>query len=168
MLCDLLTGAAGTCIGHRPFQSHLKPYWDSGLREYHKQMRYYRSQWCRAGRPRNKTYTEYMSYKTAKRNFRRAHRTAANGHMMQLNREIDESAEMNTNDFWKHVNTRRIAYNYNKFTSGIKFGEIAHRDQKAITEQWGFYFERLYSPSNSEHFDDKWRDHVSQNVGQLC
>ncbi|KAH3725676.1 hypothetical protein DPMN_051525 [Dreissena polymorpha] len=108
-----------------------------------------------------------MSYKTAKRDFRRAHRKAANGNMMQLNREIDESAEMNTNDFWKQVNTRRMAYNCNNSTSGIKFGEIVHRDQKAITEQWGFYFERLYSPSNSEHFDDIWRDHVSQNVGQL-
>ncbi|KAH3803443.1 hypothetical protein DPMN_131704 [Dreissena polymorpha] len=86
MLCDVLTGAAGTCIGHRSFQSHLKPCWDSGLREYHKQMRQNRSQWCRAGRPRNKTNTEYMSYKAAKRDFRRAHRKAASEHMRQLNR----------------------------------------------------------------------------------
>jgi len=167
MLCYVLTGAVGTCIGHRSFQSHLKPYWDSGLREYHKQMRQNRSQWCRAGRPRNKTNTEYMSYKAAKRDFRRAHRKAASEHMRQLNRNIDESAEMNTNDFWKQVNTRRTTYNCNKSTSGIKFGEMVYRDQKAITEQWGFYFERLYSPSNSEHFDGKWREHVSQNVGQL-
>ncbi|KAH3755743.1 hypothetical protein DPMN_190442 [Dreissena polymorpha] len=69
-LCDVLTGAVGTCIGHRPFQSHSKPYWDSGLREYHKQMRYYRSQWCRAGLPRNKTNAEYMSYRTAKRDIK--------------------------------------------------------------------------------------------------
>ncbi|KAH3874618.1 hypothetical protein DPMN_037868 [Dreissena polymorpha] len=60
-----------------------------------------------------------------------------------------------------------MAYNCNKSTSGIKFGEIVHRYQKAITEQWGFYFERLYSPSISEHFDDKWRHHVSPNVGKL-
>ncbi|KAH3793343.1 hypothetical protein DPMN_146851 [Dreissena polymorpha] len=108
-----------------------------------------------------------MSYKAAKRDFRRAHRKAASEHMMQLNREIDESEEMNTNDFWKQVNTRRMAYNCNKSTSNIKFGENIYRGQKAITEQWRFYFERLFSPSNSEHVDGKWRDHVSQNVGQL-
>ena len=51
--------------------------------------------------------------------------------MRQLNREIDESAEMNTNDFWKHVNTRCMAYNCNKSTS-IKFGESVYGDQKAI------------------------------------
>ncbi|KAH3801494.1 hypothetical protein DPMN_155146 [Dreissena polymorpha] len=128
MLCDVLTGAAGTCIGHRSFQSHLKPYWDSGLREYHKQMRQNRSQWCRAGRIRNKTNTEYMSYKAAKRGFRRAHRKAASEHMRQLNREIDESEELNTNDFWKQVNTRRTTYNCNKSTSGIKFGEMVYRN----------------------------------------
>ena len=98
-LCDILTGSASNSIGHRSFQSHLKQFWNSELGSSHGEMGRRRADWCRAGRPRCHTDVVYSAYKNAKRVFRKIYRKAANDHMLQLNREIDKSAEMNSNDF---------------------------------------------------------------------
>ncbi|KAL4218320.1 hypothetical protein ACF0H5_023056 [Mactra antiquata] len=47
---------------------------------------------------------------------------------------------------------------------GIEFNDRMYRDRESLTEQWKCYFRSLYSPAESELFDNKWRYFVEQYV----
>jgi len=55
--------------------------------------------------------------------------------MNSLNADIENRAEINSDDFWKQVTKRRSVYNKNSTGPGIVFNGTVYRDQRAITEQ---------------------------------
>ena len=165
-VCNVLTDCANAAIGYKKFKPFLKPYWKHELFKQHSLMRRRRAEWCRDGRPRGREHPSYRDYKDCKRGFRRLLRTAFKTHMNSLNPDIDNSAEINSNDFWKQVTKRRSVYNKNSTGPGIVFNGTVYRDQRAITEQWGEYFQNLYSPATCAHYDDNWYGHATNTVNE--
>ena len=80
-LCNRLTESANKAIGSRRFKHYLKPYWKPELSETHREMHRWRTDWCRAGRPRGREHPEYRSYRDHKKVFRRLLRAASEKHM---------------------------------------------------------------------------------------
>ena len=70
-------------------------------------MREKRRKWIADRRPRGQNFLSYLQYKTSKRLFRAQHRLCADQYLMEINAEIDQAAEMDSNFFWKKVNSRR-------------------------------------------------------------
>jgi len=135
-LCNGLTECANKTIGSRPFKHYVKPYWKPELSETHREMQRWQADWCREGRPRGQEHPEYRSYKDHKKVFRRLLRAASEKHTDNLNAEIDNSLELDSNVFLKHVTKRRSAYNKNSTPPGIVFNGEVYRDQNAVTQQW--------------------------------
>ena len=52
-------------------------------------------------------FSSFINYKEAKRLFRLQHRVCAENHLLELNAEIDQAAEVDSRFFWKKVNHRR-------------------------------------------------------------
>ena len=115
---------ADKSLPKKRYKSHLKPYWNDGLSQLHREMRQLRSIWCTVGRPRDNDVnnTTYVNYKAAKARFRRLHREAVSEYMTKLDSEIDHTAELDSYRFWKMVKSRRKGSRDN-LGSGIRFDE---------------------------------------------
>ena len=85
-------------------KTKFRPYWDKDLNAV---MREKRRKWIIDGRPRGHNYISYSEYKHAKRRFRSHHRVCAENFLLGINSEIDNAAEVDSNFFWKKVNSRR-------------------------------------------------------------
>ena len=59
-------------------------------------MRQRRREWNLDGRPRNNDHSSYRRYKGAKCLFRFQHQKCAQNYLNELNREIDDSAELDS------------------------------------------------------------------------
>ena len=64
-------------------------------------MRQRRRNWIIAGKPRGDTHVSYRTYKNAKCQFRSQHRKCAENYLNDLNKDIDEAAELDSAFFWK-------------------------------------------------------------------
>jgi len=161
VVCNGLTDCANAAIGCKKFKPFLKPYWKHELSKQHSMMRRRQAEWCRNGRRAGES-TPRIDTKDCKRGFRRLLRMASITHMNSLNADIDNSAEKNSNS----VTKRRSVYNKNSTGPGIVFNGTDYRDQRAITEQWGAYFQNLYSPATCANYDDNWYGHVTNTINQ--
>ena len=70
-------------------------------------MREKRRKWFIDGRLRGHNYISYSEYKHANRLFRSHHGVCAENFLLEINSEIDNAAEADSNFFWKRVNSRR-------------------------------------------------------------
>ena len=77
------------------------------LTALHNGMSNARKAWLIAGQPRDRDHVAYSSYKTTKRNFRRKHRQATENFLKKQFEVIDELAEVDSDLFWHHINSRR-------------------------------------------------------------
>ena len=119
-LVNNIKSASDKCFPRSKYREHLKPYWNDNLTNAHKEMKYRRNIWLNDGRPRNKDISSYQYYKTAKHNFRKLHRHYVNIYLSKLDMEIDKTAELDKEQFWKIVNNRRKRSN-TRAGSEIKF-----------------------------------------------
>ena len=85
------------------FRHFLKPYWDQQFKDLHAVMRQRRREWILDGRPRNNDHSSYRRYKGAKCLFRFQHRKCAQNYLNELNRVIDDAAELDSAFFWKKL-----------------------------------------------------------------
>ena len=108
--------------------------------------------WISSGRPRGCSHSTYNDYKQAKRLFRSQHRVCAENYLNEINTEIDQAAEVDSGLFWKKVNSRR-QQSQTHAGSELRFGGKVCRDPEDIVSEWGCYFQKLYSESNSPMFD---------------
>ena len=86
------------------FRSFLKPYWDQKLKDLHAVMRQRRRNWIIGGKPRGGgggNDVSYRTYKNAKCQLRSQHRKCAENYSNDLNKDIDEAAELDSAFFWK-------------------------------------------------------------------
>ena len=66
-----------------------------------------RKSWIQCGQPRGNFYPSYTLYKNPKCAFRKKHRFYVGQYLSNLDYEIDKTAEIDSNQFWKLVKTRR-------------------------------------------------------------
>ena len=83
--------------------------------------------------------------------------------MISLNQEIDESAELDSSTFWNLLKLRKTK---SCTTTGneIKFNDTIVRDPIEIVSQWGLYFKKLYSPSDTRNYDNVFKDKISEHI----
>lgn len=165
-LVNVIKAKAENCFPKKRFKACLKPYWNSELGNLHKQMRQKRRAWLNDGKPRNPSYISYTQYKAAKRDFRRIHRKHVELYLKRQTDEIDHLAEVDSGLFWRLVNSRRqksycspgteLIFNNQKFDSSTE-----------ITEQWANYFETLYTPRDSPHYDGNFRISIERETSQI-
>ena len=150
----------------KKFNKHLKPYWDQSLKDLHKAMREKRKMWISDGRPRGILFSSYRQYKESKRIFRQYHRHCSEKYLKSLNEEIDNAAGLDSRYFWKLVNTRRKNSTSN-VGAELRFNGQIFRDSQKICDQWGHYFNNLYSHSGNENFDPTNFNYVTERVAEL-
>ena len=150
------------CFRKPVFKPFLKPYWNDDLSKHHSLMKNFRSDWVNSGRQSNYTF---LSYKNAKREFRRLHRQSVEKYLSELDSEINRCAEVNQSDFWNLIRSRR--HKVGAIGSEIKFGEVIYRDPQDITEQWKKYFSSLYTPANCADYDADWKRFVDSKVSSI-
>jgi hypothetical protein len=162
--CSFLTDTFVACGAHAfpksKFRHYLKPYWNEQLSDFHAIMRQKRDTWCREGRPRNPANKAFYEYKSSKRIFRNLHRKCISVFEINNNEEINKTAELDKDQFWKLVNKKRNSAGV-KTPTAMSFNGQIFRDQRSMKNQWQLYFENLYSPTVNEMFDQQWYDHVN-------
>ena len=165
-MVSLITEATNKCIPKSRFKHCLKPYWNSDLSLAHKNMKQQRWHWIESGRSRDPYNMFYRSYKQSKCKFRNMHRKCASNYLQKLNDDIDRAAELNITDFWKLVNARR---NRSNVRAGVEleFDGTVYRDSKQITDQWGKYFRKLYTPSTNELFSVNVKNKVQNDLNNI-
>ena len=106
-------------------------------------MRQRRRSWIVAGKPRGDNHVSYREYKNAKCQFRSQHRKCAEKYLNDLNKDIDEAAELDSTFFRKKVNKKRKG-STSSAGSEVEFskGHVC-RDPQQIATGWGKYFQRL-------------------------
>ena len=146
------------------FRPYLKPYWNVTLKHLHAVMREKRRNWITDGRPRGHNHLSYSQYKTSKRLFRAQHRLCAEQYLIEVNAEIDRAAEMNSSFFfWKKVNSRR-KQSHSIAGSEIRFDGKTCRDPEQIASEWGGYFRKLYTESESPDLDSDFKVRIDEQV----
>ena len=150
-IVSLVKGATDKCIPKSIFKHCLKPYWNSELSQFHKEMKQQRLLWIVNGRSRNPCNIFYVSYKRSKCKFRNLHRKCASLYLQKMNDDIDRAAELNSTDFWKLINSRKNRSN-SRAGLELEFDGTIYRDSKQITDKWGEYFKKLYTPSTNDSF----------------
>ena len=149
------------------FRSFLKPYWDQKLRDLHAVMRHRRRSWIVAGKPRGDNHVSYREYKNVKCQFRSQHRKCAEKYLNDLNKDIDEAAELDCAFFWKKVNKKRKG-STSSAGSEVEFskGHVC-RDPQQIAKGWGEYFQRLYADTERDHYDEEFKTQVDLQVDDI-
>ena len=109
------------------FRKFLKPYWNNDLKYLHKTMRSKRQVWILDGKPRSSIYVSYKEYKNAKKQFRKLHRQCANRYLKLRDEEIDKDADVDSDYFWKLINSRKDK-NINRNTAEMVFNGVCFRD----------------------------------------
>ena len=149
--------AAAITIPHSAFSSSLKPHWKSAG-SLHSNMRSERRAWISAGRPRGPLSPTYVSYKAAKRDFRRVNRKGKLETDLASVDEIDHLADMGRKEFWEALRKRKRAQNNGgKQCDAMMFNGVTVRDPTDIANGWANYFEKLYAPSEDSEFDEVHR-----------
>ena len=93
-------------------------------------MRQNRQIWISDGKPRSVNYISYREYKNAKREFRKLHRQCASNYLKKVDEDIDNSAGMDSDYFWKLINSRKNNNSNNNNNSGeMVFDGVPYRNQ---------------------------------------
>ena len=148
------------------FRSFLKPYWDQRLKDLHAVMRQRRRNWILAGKPRGDNDESYRQYKHAKRQFRYQHRKCAENYLNELNKDIDDAAELDSAFFWKKINRKRKG-STSSAGAEVEFKGQVCRDPQQIATGWGEYFETLYADTERSHYDTEFKAQVDLKVGNI-
>ena len=149
-LCNIV-GNTSDNLPQVKFSKALKPYWTETLSKLSKENKKARSDWVRAGRPRDHENTYYIEYKDAKRKFRKEIRKCTYLYEKECMDEINKSNELDQKFFWYTVNkkrkkTRKI--NPIKNDHGVLLTNV-----EDIRNEWQNYYQKLYSKSQSSQVD---------------
>jgi hypothetical protein len=156
-----LKSASDRTIPVKGYKPYLKPYWNEQLKQLHRVVVESRNKWLADGRQRNTD--SFSAYKQAKRVFRSHHRKTARLYLDQLHREVDRCAELDQRGFYKLVNERRNRCS-TRGGSEMKFGLITCREPEEMANNWGGYFQQLYTPQHPPHFDSVHYDTVTETI----
>ena len=133
------------CIPGSSYKPYLKPYWSRELSDLNKTMKSARQEWLRSGCLR--FGPSFVKLKSLKRLFRFKHRKAAENYFHKLYDDIDRNIELDQEQFWCLVNSKRKTLNTSPGAE-IDFHGNLCRDSSSVMQGRSDYFRNLYS------FDD--------------
>ena len=107
MVTSVILDSSAKTLPTEKFRSFLKPYWSDELGVSHQKLTVLRNVWCINGRPRLTDNVYCKDYKEDKRAFRKLHRIAVNAYLSKQDSELDKTAEVENNRFWKIVNSKK-------------------------------------------------------------
>ena len=164
-LVNEVNASAKLCFPLKRFKPFLKPYWNYELSSMHSDMKQKRAEWITQGKLRGNIHPTYKMYKLAKALFRRKHRFYVQVYMKKQIEEIDRLAEVNSDLFWRHVNSRRKKSN--SFSgSELNFnGRIVSTPQE-VADGWAKHFETLYGRHEGS-FDDEFKCHITREMRNI-
>ena len=110
---NLLQTCAERSIPKVKLKRYLKPYWKQGLKPMHDRCRYYRKIWILQGRPRDSENRYFMTYKQAKRDFRRELRRKAHEYESQEYERLESVIEVDNGAFQKSEKVEVFEFNLN-------------------------------------------------------
>jgi hypothetical protein len=83
--------------------------------------------------------------------------------LIQHDNELDRTAEIDSTQFWKLVNSRKRKSQY-RMTEGINFHGKIIRVREQISRDWGLSFQSLYTNNESQEYDEYWKQSVTATV----
>ncbi len=166
LVTQCLHTAAFDCIPQGTYRPYLKPYWKkSNLNDLHFQMRNTRRQWVSDSKPRGNSSDTYVAYKDSKREFRRVHRQAKRAKKRDVLKELEQSAEVDINTFYKTVRKQRRQKTQ---IDQLEYCNECESTASGICRLWGNYFSDLAQPFQSHHFDEAFKNEVSSKLENYC
>ncbi len=155
-----ILGTAARLVQTRRRGSHLKPYWNNQLTMLSRREKHVWREWVSAGRPRDHDSPEWLSYKEAKRDFRRERRKVESQYHMKQIDDLCRKAEMDQKGFWFIVNkVRKPRQSRIRPTRGESGNMLT--DSQEIAEDWGQYYENIFRKAGSgQGYNDQFYDEV--------
>ena len=158
-IIDCVKTASNSTLPKTNFRLYLKPYWSNYLKELLAVMREKRRNWISSGRPRGCSHSKYkMSINRQNVFFAHSIESVLKIILMKSIQKSTKLLKLIVDCFGKKLihedNSHRHA------GSELRFGEKVCRDPEDIVSEWGCYFQKLYSESNSPMFDPVFKNDV--------
>jgi len=160
-ILECMTTSAESTLKKREFKKFLKPYWSPALKDSHRSVVSSRLEWLADGKAHGST--SYSNYKATKRHFRRKLRAAAHCFEQEEIERIDQLAELDQKGFWKAINSKKPK-SPKKRGCDITFNNVRATTKDSTLDGWRSYFQTLYTCSDDPHYDEPFKDHVSNSV----
>lgn len=163
ILVHSATLASSLTIPQVKFNPHLKPYWHK-IKHLHKTMCDNRKVWIINGKPRGENIL-FRNYKEAKKEFRRQHRLEEEAEERKFFEDIDETAEVDLDYFWRYMRKKRkLAH---AIVSELEYNGKVLRQPIDIANAWANYFSDLYEPLENSEFDSAHYDKVRSDLAHF-
>ena len=127
-------------------------------------MRAIRIAWINAGRPRGQGNPLFAEYKNAKKIFRNKLRSLYRSLESEFFNEIDKAANCDQSLFWNLINRNK---NRRNRIIELRIGHKILRTPEEITTVWAEYFADLYTPKDSEHFDNNHKYFAERSIREM-
>ncbi|MES9882637.1 MAG: reverse transcriptase family protein [Sedimenticola sp.] len=123
--------------------------------------------WINNGQPRDTQSLVYSDYKESKRTFRKELRLRANAHKRLEYERIDKMCELDQNQFWKFVKSKRTNKRCNPGNEMCFDSSTIVTDSQVIASGWCHYFNELYSPTIDDNFSVQNKQFVENKVKDI-
>ena len=148
------------------YKNHIKPYWNAKLKKLSKESKAAWHVWVAAGKPRGFRFEAYRRYKQSKARFRRELRYLVKQYEQREFERIAEKEDLDQIQFWKYINRRKgKAKIVNDYALRLN-GQIVN-DSKEVASCWANYYEKLFSPFQSDCFDETFHEEVNTAVNRI-
>ena len=141
---------------------YLKPYWSKSFKQLHYDVRKFRREWLRAGKPRNQSDQFFRNYKEAKRKFRKELRKKALENELKVNSDMQQIYKYDKSGFHKCISRKRQFRN--NCGSVLKVGQNLLTDKEEVLEVWRSHYETLYTPQWNDDFDEEFKILVERKL----
>jgi hypothetical protein len=164
-LVNALTTAATMTIPVVKFRKHVKPYWTSDVKLAHSEMLFKRQIWLNENKPRGASFISYTDFKAANLLFRKTLESAYESFISGQLKEIDECGHTNQELCWTLINRRRI--NGCNMQHEIEYQGKIYRGSEDIADAWALHFEKLFSNSEHNDFDEQFKKSNEKKVKDI-
>ena len=148
------------------FKRNIKSYWcpELSLLKYNKVQAY--REWCKGGRPRDRSNHLFQANNRAKKDFRKLLKQISRQYEDDKLRKAVESSELDHTAFWRLLKRERDGPRVK--TPSIKNldGKIVHEVQE-ILGVWKTHFSKLGTPVESDNFDEEHFKRVNEKITEL-
>ena len=158
--------SANETLPKTKYNKHVKPYWREAVRIAHRNQRIARRRWISEGRPRGNHNESYKCYKQLKRNFINSQKQAIKDIEYKFYEDLEKNAECDNKTFWSLVKQRK-----NKKAqscSQIESETGITREPSGICDRFCEFYSEVYTPLESEHFDNDFKAFVENECKIIC
>ena len=147
------------------YSKAAKPYWDKELTELSKYRKIAKREWDSIGNPKDEENPALKKYKECKRNYRKKLRQNQFEYEKQEMLDLSQNEEMNQHFFWHLVKKHRKSTNC---VTPIKNDEgITLTNPTDIRNDWNKYYEKLYSNTNENDYDDVFKITIENELKEI-